>query len=96
MVQIWYTETLSGGDAISRLVNFKLLACWEQIVTLEGSADFFKLNVFEKFFQEYKLHVKQFGSISGMKFSNVLRKILDISCVPSAGRVFTCLAKRMS
>ena len=40
-------------------------APWEIFHSILLSADFFKINFFEKFFLEYHLNVKQFGSRSG-------------------------------
>ena len=53
----------------SVLVNIILFAPGEIFPDFLSSADSFKINFFEKFFQEYDQSLKQFDSRSGPTFS---------------------------
>ena len=63
----WYSLLIYSVKQDLIEVNI-LHVYWEILHAFLMSADFFKINFFEKFFQEYHQNVKQIGSRSGPMF----------------------------
>ena len=62
----WLSDKKITKTFISKFLLDSLFT-WKFFMFL-SSADFFKINFFEKIFQEYHQSVKQFGSRSGPTF----------------------------
>ena len=63
-----FSKSTSFGNTIS-VKQFGSRSIFHDFLS---PAEFFKINFFEKFFQEYHQNVKQFGSRSGLTFSRAL------------------------